>query len=101
VSPDDEVKVARRTAVVIGILAIIGGISPTARTSRSSWPWPSRSRRERQPADDPLLAVLEGLHHPGALWSMYGGLISSLVADHLQPGRLRQAGGRPPSSPTG
>ena len=51
-----------------------------------------RGRGARQPADDPLLAVLEAVQHPGALWSMYGGLISRVVADHLLAGRVRQAG---------
>ena len=35
-----------------------------------------RHRRERQPADDPVLAVLERFNTRGALWSIYGGLIS-------------------------
>ena len=45
----------------------------------------------RQPADHPVLAVLEAVQHPAApLWSIYGGLISAIILIAFSPGRLRQ-----------
>ncbi|HOF63533.1 MAG TPA: cation acetate symporter [Dermatophilaceae bacterium] len=79
VSPDDEVKVARRTAVVVGILAIIGGIFANGQNIAFLV-----ALAFAVAASANLPTILYSLFWKnfttrGALFSMYGGLISSLV----------------------
>ncbi len=64
VEPGAEVRVARITVVVIGAVAIVGGIF--AQRPERGVPRGARLRRgrQREPADDPLLAVLAAVHHP-------------------------------------
>ena len=59
-----EVRVARITAVVIGIVAILGGILAIGPEHRLPGRAGLRGRRVGEPADDPLLAVLEAVQHP-------------------------------------
>ena len=68
-----EVKVARRTAIIIGIVAISAGSWPRRRASPSSWRWPSRSRRRRTCRRSCTSCSGSGPHH-GELCSIYGGL---------------------------
>ncbi|MBK8868423.1 MAG: cation acetate symporter [Dermatophilaceae bacterium] len=79
VSPDEEVKVARRTAVVVGILAIIGGIFANGQNIAFLV-----ALAFAVAASANLPTILYSLFWKnfttrGALFSMYGGLISSLV----------------------
>ena len=62
--PEDEVKVARITAVVIGAVAIIGGIFANGQNIAFLVALAFAIAAQRQPADDPLLAVLEAVQHP-------------------------------------
>ena len=64
-TPDGEVRVARRTVVVIGVVAILGGILRQRAEHRLPGGAGLRRRGLGEPADDPLLAVLEAVHHPG------------------------------------
>ena len=79
VAPDEEVKVARRTAVVVGILAIIGGIFANGQNIAFLV-----ALAFAVAASANLPTILYSLFWKnfttrGALFSMYGGLISSLV----------------------
>ena len=61
-----EVKIARRTAIVIGIVAIARrhpGQRPEHRVPRGAG---LRRRGVGEPADDPVLAVLESVQHHAA-----------------------------------
>ncbi len=85
VGPDDEVKVARRTAVVIGILAIIGGIFANGQNIAFLV-----ALAFAVAASANLPTILYSLFWKrfttrGALWSMYGGLISSLALIIFSP----------------
>ena len=51
-----------------------------------------RHRGEREPADDPLLALLEAVQHPRRAVEHLRRPDQRHHADHLQPGRLGQAG---------
>ena len=84
VDADDEVKVARRSAVVIGIVAIIGGIYANGQNIAFLVAL-ARGGREREPADDPLLAVLEEVHHPWCALLDVRRLISSLTLIIFSP----------------
>ena len=64
-APDGEVRVARITAVVIGILAILGGIFANGQNIAFLVALAFAIAASREPADDPLLAVLEAVQHPG------------------------------------
>ena len=91
-SPEDEVKVARITAVVIGIFAILGGILANGQNIAFLVALAFAIAASREPADDPLLAVLEAVQHP---WRALVHLRRSrhrAHADHLQPGGVGQAG---------
>jgi cation/acetate symporter len=77
-NPDDEVKVARRTAVVIGLLAIVGGIY--AKDQNIAF---LVALAFAVAASANLPTILYSLfwrrfNTRGALWSIYGGLISSI-----------------------
>jgi cation/acetate symporter len=79
IDADEEVKVARRTAVVIGILAIIGGIYANGQNIAFLV-----ALAFAVAASANLPTILYSLFWKnfttrGALFSMYGGLISSLV----------------------
>ena len=65
VKPDGEVRVARITVVVIGVLAIIGGIFANGQNVAFLVALAFAVAAQRQPADDPLLAVLEAVQHLG------------------------------------
>ncbi len=82
--PNGEVRVARRTVVVIGILAILGA---SERRAEHRIPRRSRFRRRRfrQSADHSLFALLRRFTTRGAVWSMYGGLGSAILLIVLSP----------------
>ncbi len=85
VSPDDEVKVARRTAVIIGILAIIGGIFANGQNIAFLV-----ALAFAVAASANLPTILYSLFWKnfttrGALWSMYGGLATSLALIIFSP----------------
>ena len=93
VKPDGEVRVARITVVVIGILAIIGGIFANGQNVAFLV-----ALAFAVAASANLPTILYSLfwkrfNTSGALWSMYGGLISCLVLIAFSPGGLGQ--GRP------
>ena len=75
---------ARIAAIAIGIVAIFGGMLAKSRTSPSSWPWPSVAASANLPT---ILYSLfwKGFNTRGALWSIYGGLISSIVLIIFSP----------------
>jgi len=78
VRADDEVRVARITAVVIGLLAIVGGIA--AKNQNIAF---LVALAFAVAASANLPTILYSLfwqrfNTRGALWSMYGGLISSI-----------------------
>jgi cation/acetate symporter len=85
VSPDDEVKVARRTAVVIGALAIVGGIFANGQNIAFLV-----ALAFAVAASANLPTILYSLFWKnfttrGALLSMYGGLASSLLLIIFSP----------------
>jgi cation/acetate symporter len=94
--PGDEVRVARITAVVIGIIAVIGGIC--AKGVNVAF---LVGLAFAIAAAANLPSILYSLFWPrftarGALWSIYGGLISSLVLIILSPvfsGQRKPLGG--------
>ena len=83
--PEDEVKVARRTVVVIGIVAIIGGIGANGQNIAFLV-----ALAFAVAASANLPTILYSLFWKrfttrGAVWSMYGGLISAIVLIALSP----------------
>ncbi|KZE41828.1 solute symporter family protein [Microbacterium sp. T32] len=85
VPPDGEVKVARRTVIVIGILAIIGGIGVQGQNVAFLV-----ALAFAVAASANLPTILYSLFWRrfttrGAVWSMYGGLGSALVLILLSP----------------
>jgi cation/acetate symporter len=85
VNPDGEVRVARITVVVIGILAIIGGIFAQGQNIAFLV-----ALAFAVAASANLPTILYSLfwqrfNTTGALWSMYGGLISCIVLIALSP----------------
>jgi len=94
--PDDEVRVARTTAVVIGAVAVIGGIF--AKDIDVAF---LVGLAFAVAASANLPSILYSLFWPrftarGALWSIYGGLISSVVLIIFSPvvsGQVSPAGG--------
>ena len=87
-----EVRVARITAVVIGIVAILGGILANGQNIAFLV-----ALAFAVAASANLPTILYSLfwkrfNTRGALWSIYGGLISCVDADRLLAGGLRQAG---------
>ena len=82
---EDEVKVARRTVVVIGIVAIIGGIGANGQNIAFLV-----ALAFAVAASANLPTILYSLFWKrfttrGAVWSMYGGLISAIVLIALSP----------------
>ncbi|MET1021213.1 MAG: cation acetate symporter [Arthrobacter sp.] len=83
--PDTEVKVARRTVVVIGILAIVGGIFANGQNVAFLV-----ALAFAVAASANLPTILYSLFWrrfttQGALWSMYGGLGSAIILIALSP----------------
>ena len=83
--PDTEVKVARKTVVVIGILAIIGGIFANGQNVAFLV-----ALAFAVAASANLPTILYSLFWrrfttQGALWSMYGGLGSAIILIALSP----------------
>lgn len=84
-SPEKEVKIARRTVVVIGILAIIGGIGAQGQNVAFLV-----ALAFAVAASANLPTILYSLFWKrfttqGALWSMYGGLASALLLIVFSP----------------
>ena len=85
VAPDGEVKVARRTVLVIGFLAIAGGIGVQGQNIAFLV---ALAFAVAASANLPTIIYSlywKGFRTRGALWSMYGGLISSIVLIALSP----------------
>src|SRR6187551_1207906 len=85
VPPDGEVKVARRTVVVIGILAIIGGIGVQGQNIAFLV-----ALAFAVAASANLPTILYSLYWRrfttrGAVWSMYGGLAAAIILIFLSP----------------
>ncbi|MBD8058920.1 cation acetate symporter [Cellulomonas sp. JH27-2] len=85
IRPDGEVRVARITVVVIGVLAIIGGIFANGQNVAFLV-----ALAFAVAASANLPTILYSLfwkrfNTSGALWSMYGGLISCLVLITFSP----------------
>ena len=85
VSPDAEVKIARRTVVVIGALAIVGGMFALGQNIAFLV-----ALAFAVAASANLPTILYSLfwkrfNTQGALWSMYGGLISCVVLIIFSP----------------
>jgi len=85
VPPDGEVKVARRTVIVIGVLAILGGIGVQGQNVAFLV-----ALAFAVAASANLPTILFSLFWRrfttrGAVWSMYGGLGSALVLIFLSP----------------
>ncbi|WP_309620141.1 cation acetate symporter [Salinibacterium sp.] len=83
--PEDEVKVARRTVVVIGVVAIVGGIGANGQNIAFLV-----ALAFAVAASANLPTILYSLFWKrfttrGAVWSMYGGLISAIVLIALSP----------------
>jgi cation/acetate symporter len=83
--PEDEVKVARRTVVVIGIVAIVGGIGANGQNIAFLV-----ALAFAVAASANLPTILYSLFWKrfttrGAVWSMYGGLISAIVLIAFSP----------------
>ncbi|MDQ2697818.1 MAG: cation acetate symporter [Actinomycetota bacterium] len=80
-----EVKVARRTVVVIGIIAIIGGIGANGQNIAFLV---ALAFAVAASANLPTIVYSlfwKRFTTQGALWSMYGGLASALIAIALSP----------------
>ena len=85
VPPDGEVKVARRTVIVIGILAIIGGIGVQGQNVAFLV-----ALAFAVAASANLPTILYSLFWRkfttrGAVWSMYGGLAAAIILIFLSP----------------
>jgi len=83
--PEDEVKVARRTVVIIGIVAIIGGIGANGQNVAFLV-----ALAFAVAASANLPTILFSLFWKkfstqGAVWSMYGGLASAILLIALSP----------------
>jgi len=85
VAPDGEVKVARRTVLVIGFLAIAGGIGVQGQNIAFLV---ALAFAVAASANLPTIIYSlywKGFRTRGALWSMYGGLASSIILIALSP----------------
>ncbi|CAA9245389.1 MAG: SSS sodium solute transporter superfamily [uncultured Arthrobacter sp.] len=85
VDPDGEVKVARRTVVVIGLLSILGGIGASGQNVAFLV-----ALAFAVAASANLPTILYSLfwrkfNTQGAMWSMYGGLGSAILLIALSP----------------
>ncbi|MEZ3159441.1 sodium/solute symporter [Microbacterium sp. BWT-B31] len=85
VAPDGEVKVARRTVVVIGILAIVGGIGVQGQNVAFLV---ALAFAVAASANLPTILYSlfwRGFTTRGAVWSMYGGLAAAVILILLSP----------------
>ncbi|OFR91258.1 cation acetate symporter [Micrococcus sp. HMSC067E09] len=85
VSPEKEVKIARRTVLVIGVLSILGGIGAQGQNVAFLV---ALAFAVAASANLPTIVYSlfwRGFTTRGALWSMYGGLITALVLIVLSP----------------
>ena len=85
VQPDDEVKVARITVVCIGVVAIFGGIFANGQNIAFLV---ALAFAVAASANLPTLLYSlfwKGFNTRGALWSIYGGLISSVTLIAFSP----------------
>ncbi|GAA1058306.1 cation acetate symporter [Agromyces luteolus] len=83
--PGAEVKVARRTVVIIGVVAIIGGIGANGQNVAFLV---ALAFAVAASANLPTIVYSlfwKGFTTKGALWSMYGGLISAIVLIIFSP----------------
>ncbi len=85
VPPDGEVKVARRTVIVIGVLAILGGIGVQGQNVAFLV-----ALAFAVAASANLPTILYSLFWRrfttrGAVWSMYGGLAAAIILIVLSP----------------
>ncbi|MFF2634348.1 cation acetate symporter [Microbacterium sp. NPDC058021] len=85
VEPDSEVKVARRTVVVIGVLSILGGIGVQGQNVAFLV-----ALAFAVAASANLPTILYSLfwrrfNTRGAVWSMYGGLAAAIILIFLSP----------------
>lgn len=84
-APGAEVKVARRTVVVIGIVAIIGGIGANGQNVAFLV---ALAFAVAASANLPTIVYSlfwKNFTTQGALWSMYGGLASAIILISLSP----------------
>ncbi|TFD04988.1 MULTISPECIES: cation acetate symporter [unclassified Cryobacterium] len=84
-NPDDEVKVARRTVIVIGILAIAGGIGVQGQNIAFLV---ALAFAVAASANLPTILYSlfwRGFTTRGAVWSMYGGLASAVLLIIFSP----------------
>ena len=84
-NPDDEVKVARRTVIVIGILAIAGGIGVQGQNIAFLV---ALAFAVAASANLPTILYSlfwRGFTTRGAVWSMYGGLLSAVLLIIFSP----------------
>jgi cation/acetate symporter len=85
VTPNAEVKIARRTVLVIGFLAIAGGIGVQGQNIAFLV---ALAFAVAASANLPTIIYSlywRGFRTRGALWSMYGGLVSSIILIALSP----------------
>ena len=97
INPDDEVKIARRTAVVIGIVAIFGGM--LAKDQNIAF-LVALAFAVAASANLPTILYSlfwKGFTTRGAVWSIYGGLLSSLLLIIFSP----VVSGKPAATPGG
>ena len=88
-----EVKIARRTAIVIGIVAIAGGILASRAEHRVPRGAGVRRRGVGEPPDDPVHAVLASVQHHRRAVQHLRRPGDHDRADHLLAGGVREAGG--------
>ena len=84
-SPEKEVKIARRTVVVIGVLAIVGGIGAQGQNVAFLV---ALAFAVAASANLPTILYSlfwKGFTTRGALWSMYGGLAAAIVLIIFSP----------------
>ncbi|MFC7402886.1 cation acetate symporter [Citricoccus sp. GCM10030269] len=84
-TPEKEVKIARRTVVVIGILAIVGGIGAQGQNVAFLV---ALAFAVAASANLPTILYSlfwKGFTTRGALWSMYGGLAAAIILIAFSP----------------
>jgi len=85
IDADSEVRVARRTAVVIGIVAIIGGIFANGQNIAFLVALAFAVAASADQSTILYTLFWKNFTTRGALWSMYGGLIASLTLIIFSP----------------
>jgi cation/acetate symporter len=84
-SPEKEVKIARRTVIVIGVLAIVGGIGAQGQNVAFLV---ALAFAVAASANLPTILYSlfwKGFTTQGALWSMYGGLAAAIILIVFSP----------------